>query len=204
MKNAMLAIGDTAVRPGNADGFESTSPAELPPVRLDRHRIKSLRAVADRTALSGRWNRHDGENAGMLTGLGTLRAPDPSDGAFSILPPKVVPTPSPTLHPTQEWEGRVIEIRDDEFEARLLDLTAGDEMDLEVATIPLEEVGVGDRALMRVGSIFRWVIGYERSVGGTRRNVSQIVFLDPPRPTERDLDKGREWAEWLLEEWGVE
>lgn len=91
-----------------------------------------------------------------------------------------------------------------EFEAWLLDLTAGDEGDRDVAAIPLEEVGAEDRSLMREGAIFRWVIGYERSVGGARRRVSQIVFLDPPHLTERDIEKGREWAEWLLEEWGVE
>ena len=116
----------------------------------------------------------------------------------------ISPNPSPTLHPTQEWEGLVTGIHDDGFEARLLDLTAGDPVDREVATIPFDAVGAEDRSLLRVGSIFRWVIGCEKSIDGTRRSVSRIVFLDPPRLTQRDLEKGREWAEWLLEEWGNE
>ena len=200
----MPRVEETTVGPRDADRDETTSPAGLPRVSLDRHHIKSLRAAVDRIAPTGLWNGHIEEEAGTLTGSGTQLTPDPPNCAFSILPPSVSPIPTPTLHPTQEWEGWVTEIHDDEFEARLLNVTAGDEVDREVATIPLEEVGAEDRTLMRVGSIFRWVIGYERSVGGTRRSVSQIVFLDPPRLTERDLEKGREWAEWLLEEWGVE
>ena len=47
---------------------------------------------------------------------------------------------------------------------------------------------------MAVGSIFRWVIGYERTPEGTRKRVSQIVFRDLPRMTESDLRAGREWA----------
>ena len=71
----------------------------------------------------------------------------------------ISPKPSPSLHPTQEWEGLVTGIHDD---------------------------------------------GFEKSIDGTRRSVSRIVFLDPPRLTQRDIEKGREWAEWLLEEWGNE
>ena len=55
-------------------------------------------------------------------------------------------------------------------------------------------------ALVRVrddeGSIFRWVIGYERSVTGTRKRVSRIVFLrDLPTTTEADLRDAEAWAE---------
>ena len=42
-----------------------------------------------------------------------------------ILPPSVPRVPTPSLHPLQEWEGCVTEIRSDEFVADLLDLTAG-------------------------------------------------------------------------------
>ena len=200
----MPRIEDTVVRPRNADADESTLPAGPPSVSLDGHHIRSLRATVGHVACTGLQDGHADEECETLAGLGTQWATGPPNGAFSILPPSVSPIPTPTLHPTQEWEGWVTEIRDDEFEARLLDVTAGDQVDREVATIPLEEVGAEERTLMRVGAIFRWVIGYERSVGGTRRSVSQIVFLDPPRLTGLDLEKGREWAEWLLEEWGVE
>ncbi|MCY4646291.1 MAG: hypothetical protein OXE73_05400 [Gammaproteobacteria bacterium] len=86
------------------------------------------------------------------------------------------------------------------FDARLRDLADGGR---EVATIDLEEVSSEDRARIRVGSLFHWVMGYE-TVNGTRSNVSRVVFLDPPRLTRRDLERGRRWAEWLHERWGSE
>ena len=99
-----------------------------------------------------------------------------------------------TLHALQEWEGYVIEINGDELLARLVDLTVGSTHEEEEATIPLAEIAEGDAAAMRVGSIFRWVIGYERSPAGTKKRVSQIVFRDLPRMTERDFQEGRNWA----------
>ena len=201
----MPHVKDTVGRPQITDIGESASPQGLSPFNVDRHHIRSLRATAGRIAPTGLTYGLAAEENGTLSRPGNQWALAPSNaGAFRLLPPRVSTIPSATLHPTQEWEGQVTEIRDHEFEAWLLDVTAGDVVDREVATIPLEEVGTEDRTLMRVGSIFRWVVGYERSVGGTRRRVSQIVFLDPHRLTERDLEKGREWAEWLLEEWGVE
>ena len=102
------------------------------------------------------------------------------------------------MHALQEWEGYVVELGSVEFVARLVDLTAGSSHEEEEATIPLEEVSESDAARMAVGSIFRWVIGYERSLSGTKRRVSQIVFRDLPRITERDFREGREWARETL------
>ena len=103
-----------------------------------------------------------------------------------------------TLHALQEWEGHVVEISSDEFVARLVDLTADLLHESEEAIIPLDEISECDAADMVVGSIFRWVIGYERSHEGTRRRVSQIVFRDLPRMTEADLREGGEWARKVL------
>ena len=64
----------------------------------------------------------------------------------------------------------------------------------EEADIPLDEISDEDSAKMRPGSIFRWVIGYERSVAGTKRRVSQIVFRDLPAITKTDLRDGEKWA----------
>ena len=114
--------------------------------------------------------------------------------------PECFPDRSPALFPKQEWAGRVTAIANGTFDARLRDLTDGGR---EVATIDLEEVSPEDRARIRVGSLFHWVMGYE-TVNGTRSNVSRIVFLDPPRLTRRDLERGRRWAEWLHERWGSE
>ena len=113
--------------------------------------------------------------------------------------PECFPERSPSLFPKQEWAGRVTAVNSATFDARLRDLTGGGR---EVATIDLEEVSAEDRARRRVGSLFHWVMGYERSASGTRSNVSRIVFPDPPRLTKRDLERGRRWAEWLHHRWG--
>ena len=107
--------------------------------------------------------------------------------------------PRAVLHALQEWEGYVVELGSSEFVARLVDLTAGSSHEEEEeAIIPLEEVSESDAAKMAVGSIFRWVIGYERSLAGTKRRVSEIWFRDMPRITERDLQEGKEWARETL------
>ena len=115
--------------------------------------------------------------------------------------PECFPERSPSFFPKQEWAGRVTAIDNGTFDARLRNLTGGGR---EVATIDVEEISPEDRARMRVGSLFHWVMGYERSASGTRSNVSRIVFLDPPRLTKRDLERGRRWAEWLHDRWGSE
>ncbi len=66
-------------------------------------------------------------------------------------------------------------------------------------TAPAPEVQVielsdEDSAKMRPGSIFRWVIGYERTAAGTKRRVSQIVFRDLPAITRMDLRHRETWA----------
>ena len=110
-------------------------------------------------------------------------------------PPRPTPArPSATLHALQEWEGYVVEMDNDEFVARLVDLTASSTHEEEEAVVPLAEVSECDIATVGVGSIFRWVIGYERSPAGTKKRVSQIVFRDLPRMTERDFHDGRSWA----------
>ena len=118
-------------------------------------------------------------------------------GAVQILsfPPQPSPAgPRATLHALQEWEGYVVEVERDELVARLVDLTAGSTHEEEEAVIPLAEISDRDLATVRVGSIFRWVIGYERSPSGTKKRVSQIVFRDLPRMAERDFREARSWA----------
>jgi len=128
----------------------------------------------------------------------------PQECLLDILPPSVPRVPTPTLHPLQEWEGCVTEIRSDEFVADLLDLTAGDAVEAEEAVIPKDELSPEDHARLAIGSRFWWVVGYEASVGGARKRVSQIGLPDLPPMTQADLDRGRGWADWLYERWGLE
>ena len=127
----------------------------------------------------------------------TIRSSDP---LIIKLPVPVSMALRPTLHALQEWEGYVLEKRVDEFVALLSDLTSGDTriqsrgIPKEEAIIPLAEISNDDVKKLRLGSIFRWVIGYERSPSGTKRRVSQIVFRDLPTMTEQDRRAGAEWA----------
>ena len=109
------------------------------------------------------------------------------------------PAPEPwsarTFHAIQEWEGYVVAIRDEDFVVRLLDITSGSTNEEEEADIPLAEISHQDSAKIRPGSVFRWVIGYERSASGTKRRVSEIVFRDVPEITETDLRDGAAWAD---------
>ena len=89
--------------------------------------------------------------------------------------------PHAAFQAVQEWEGYVVEITASEFVARLVDLTAGSSHEEEEAIIPMAQVSDGDAARLRLGGIFRWVIGYERSTAESEKWVSRIVFPDPPR-----------------------
>ncbi len=115
-----------------------------------------------------------------------------------VVPPVNSRLPT-TLHPLQEWEGYVAEINGSDFVAHLIDVTSGDSsFAKEKAVIPKEEISQRDVEKMHVGSIFRWVIGYEHSVSGTRKRVSQIVFRDLPIVTENDLKEGDARAQEIV------
>ncbi len=95
----------------------------------------------------------------------------------------------------QEWEGYVTRVDRINFVARLADVTSGASHEEEEAVIPRTELSDADDTRLRVGHIFRWVIGYERSPAGTKKRVSQIVFRDLPAITHRDLQEGEDWAQ---------
>jgi hypothetical protein len=99
-----------------------------------------------------------------------------------------------TFTPLQEWEGYVREIWPESISADLVDLTAGGARISQAAEIPLEELSDTDRDKLRIGGIFRWSIGYQRTSRGTKMRVSNIVFRDLPRWTQRDLREAKEEA----------
>ncbi len=97
----------------------------------------------------------------------------------------------------QEWEGYVVEVGGETFTARLLDITAGSKVEGEIAEFALSEVPGHDEDLLRVGAVFRWIIGHLRTKGGTRWNVSQIVFRRLPQWKSRDIEDANRRAEAL-------
>ena len=68
----------------------------------------------------------------------------------------------------------------------IVDLTAGETDAGEEAVVPFSEVPA-EGARIRIGSILRWVIGYESSPNVTKNCVSQIVFSDAPKVIKVDL-----------------
>ena len=118
---------------------------------------------------------------------------------------KVVNFPKPrhhlvvTFHALQEWEGYVTEINDTKFVAYLIDITAGESYEKSEADIPIDEISEEDASKIQVGSIFRWVIGYELTVSGTKKRVSHIVFRNLPVITKTDLRNGEKWARKIME-----
>ena len=143
-------------------------------------------------------NTASAANATTASTVPTEVAHGPNGGRLaqvrSLPPPYRHRAPVATLHPVQEWEGYVVDINDTHFTARLVDLSARLVHEEEEAIIPLTELSDNDVGRMRDGSIFRWVIGYERSSSGTKKRVSQIVFRDLPAMTPSDLRDGRTWA----------
>ena len=83
------------------------------------------------------------------------------------------PTLRATFHVMQEWEGHVLEIDGDQFVAGLVDLTAGSSLEEEEAIIPLAQITAEDATGLQVGTVFRWVIGYEWSSSGAKKGGFQ-------------------------------
>ena len=132
-----------------------------------------------------------------------------SDLSYSVAPIMQWPLVSKqTMYALQEWEGYVIEKRELDFVARLVDLTAltfprqAEMVQEDEAIIPLSEISVDDIKQMEEGSVFRWVIGYEKSASGTKRRVSEIVFRNLPKMTERQLSEGMLWARTISQSIG--
>ncbi|WP_309775537.1 hypothetical protein [Nitrobacter vulgaris] len=95
----------------------------------------------------------------------------------------------------QEWEGYVSTIAEGSFTARLVDKTKGNSVEDEEADFPIDDLTDEDRQLLVPGAVFRWVIGYQRTMSGTKRRVSQITFRRLPAWTRRELQHARSRAE---------
>ena len=110
--------------------------------------------------------------------------------------------PTASLVALQEWEGYVVHMGERNFTALLTDLTAGASSGDEEATIPLAEIAEDDAGRIRLGSVFRLVIGYERSPSGTKKRVSEIVFRDLRAVMQADRREGKKWARKVLRSFG--
>ncbi len=93
----------------------------------------------------------------------------------------------------------MVSIEVDAVVVQLIDLTAGHTHESLEAAIPLTEFTDNDLETMKVGGLFRWTIGHDRSTEQTTDLVSQIKFLDYPKVTKSDFLNGRVWARQIVE-----
>ena len=110
----------------------------------------------------------------------------------AVAPPRALAS----FHALQEWEGYVTAISEDTFTADLVDITRASTVAEEQSEFLLSDLDSHQRTELRIGSVFRWAIGYERSSSGTRKRVSQLVFRQLPRWTQADIEY------WLIADFG--
>lgn len=111
-----------------------------------------------------------------------------------FLSPPPVPRAKEFFRALQKWEGYVLDVGSDIFHARLVS-TFGEGPDQE-AEIYLEEVDGEDQALVQVGAVFYWTIGYlDRPAGRLRGSI--LRFRRLPALSEAELEAARREAQKL-------
>lgn len=112
---------------------------------------------------------------------------------------------SSRLEVLQTWEGVVTDIDQQEgvFVARLYDLS-GPSSSVKEAELYIEDVSQNDCDLLKVGGIFRWLIGYRRHSSGQKERVSAIVFRRIPAWTDNDINSAKEEGQRLADSLVVE
>lgn len=100
----------------------------------------------------------------------------------------------------QLWEGRVVEVRDSEFDAIITNKTNPEFSD-ELVTLDIDEVTPDDFSLVKKGSIFYWSIGYLDYPGRGRARESKIRFRRLKGWTKKEIDYakrvGKQFAEFF-------
>lgn len=101
-----------------------------------------------------------------------------------------------SFYPLQEWEGYVISVAEETFTARLIDLSANDEVE-EEADFLITDLSAADQSELRTGAVFRWVIGHRRTRSDNKDRVSRVVLRRLPAWTESELEQIRQEAKAL-------
>jgi len=86
------------------------------------------------------------------------------------------------------WEGAVMAVnrKAGTFTARLYDLT-DTKADISEAEFEIGDVSLNDVELLKVGGVFRWMIGYRTHSFGQRERISAIKFRRLPAWTAEDI-----------------
>ena len=181
---------------GSRQDDAQITPTDSPPydrwVRRELYRTGRSREYGARSSAANDGSSPTVRDLGDSGNLARVRTVE------AIFPRRVNRVWRSSFQKLQEWEGYVVDVSNASFTARLIDITNRSPIENEEATIPLDEVSPLDRDRISEGSVFRWVIGFERRAGGSRRRISQIVFRDPPRFTHQDIKAARQWADTMF------
>jgi hypothetical protein len=181
-------------------------PREEPATNIDFN-ARVFKSRIERTLVAEEYNRKHAETAPLPEAEGTKSTKNRTRGIIRQINsavvsafPRIAPPPAISLQPLQEWEGYVTSIGEDTFTGHLVDVTARQRTEQEAADFPISDLSDDDRKLLEVGAVFRWVIGYQRSSGGTKRRVSQVTFRRMPAWSRRDLIEANKVAVTLSKE----
>jgi hypothetical protein len=129
--------------------------------------------------------------------LVSLPNAEDTSGVTALIPGSVASAEITPISVLQNWEGSVEAVNDTFFTARLLDKTNGENLDEEMAEIPLDEIDPNDRDLLRVGAIF--FLSVVRQVQNGRNVVTtRMIFRRLPMWHDRTLNDAKASAESLF------
>ncbi|MDI6776796.1 MAG: hypothetical protein QMD03_06080 [Syntrophales bacterium] len=117
----------------------------------------------------------------------------------TTLPDRIVvrllfPPPTHRFKLLQQWEGELIEIKNEECTAILRDMSHP-ENPIEEITFSVAEISPSDISLAVPGSIFYLSIGYYDRIDGQRLRAASIRFRRLPEWTMSDFKRAEEEAE---------
>ena len=95
---------------------------------------------------------------------------------------------TPFIISLREWEGYVVEITNDSFIAKLVNVKNKSELAKESGKFKISMLSTDDQNELQLGSRIRWTIDLEISRSGSRQNVSKVELLDTPEITEEVIE----------------
>ena len=98
----------------------------------------------------------------------------------------------------QLWEGRIVDVRDDAFDALITDKTDPNIAD-ELVTLDILELSTDDLYLLEKGAIFYWSVGYLDYPGRGRVRESKIRFRRLKGWSKKEIDHAKKVGKQLAE-----
>ncbi len=195
--------GNTAVlhqffEPGSIGDPDECTDSDAAEERLTAPFVAVPEVGSSRGKSSGAWTN--------FTPSGSEEASPTAGGTRAVTPPAYLrrPQAGPRAHfiPLEKREGVVLEIGDEEFEARLVDIL-GEEPDV-TATFSFSDLSDDGLRLLKVGAVFYWNVGYSVSPFGQRSRVADLVFRRLPARSSSDVASAIKRAEQIRDELGLD